>query len=408
MLALMVVPLLIGVLAGYALGGRLAWLASHQIRAAWLLWLAAALQLVHFQWRSARHAVESWTGVSLMVPIFALVGAWVLVNVPRRTRALQVAAGVILLGGAMNLAAILANGRMPVSGSVVRAASTSAQQQPLSPKHLVAGEQSRLVWLGDIVPIAPINTVISAGDIVLLLGVAGFVVAAMREPTGRRRATVAGPDEVRSRAMTDELKVAGVPFPLVPSAARLWRVDEESGTVAVTAEPHTDIFIDPAGDAEVNAESMLNAATLLGPPPAGDFQFSARVTVDFAATYDAGVLLLWLDERHWGKLCFEYSPAGEPMIVSVVCRGVADDANAFVVPDRTVWLRVSRLGGVYAYHASLDGETWQMIRAFVLTDDVTAHRIGFEGQSPTGDGCAVTFDDISFRSERLTDLRDGS
>lgn len=46
--------------------------------------------------------------------------------------------------------------------------------------------------------------------------------------------------------------------------------------------------------------------------------------------------------RHWAKLCCEFSPAGEPMIVSVVCRGVADDANAFIVPGRPVWLRIGR------------------------------------------------------------------
>lgn len=211
--------------------------------------------------------------------------------------------------------------------------------------------------------------------------------------------------------MDDPLTVPGVPFPLVPSSADLWQVDEATGAVTVSALPHSDIFVDPAGDtaeAQVNAESMLNAATLLGSPPAGDFQFSARVTVDFASTYDAGVLLLWHDQRYWAKLCFEFSPAGEPMIVSVVCRGVADDANAFVVSGRTVRLRVSRLGRVYAYHASLDGETWQMIRAFVLDDDMSPHRIGFEGQSPTGEGCTVTFDEIRFQSVRLSDLRDGS
>ena len=208
--------------------------------------------------------------------------------------------------------------------------------------------------------------------------------------------------------------VPGVPFTLTPSAADLWQVDEAAGTVRVAALPRSDIFIDPsagtgAGAAEsVNAESMLNAATLLGTPPDGDFQFSARVTVEFASTFDAGVLLLWADKRHWAKLCFEFSPAGEPMVVSVVCRGVADDANAFVVAGRSVWLRVSRIDGVYAYHAALDGGAWQLIRAFALRDQTAGDAIGFEGQSPTGDGCAVTFDDIRFAPKRLGDLRDGS
>ena len=201
-----------------------------------------------------------------------------------------------------------------------------------------------------------------------------------------------------------------MPFPLVPSSAGLWRVDEAAAAVTVSAQPHTDIFIDPVSGsgAVLNAESMLNAATLLGDVPEGDFQLSARVTVGFAATFDAGVLLLWGDERHWAKLCFEFSAAAEPMIVSVVCRGVADDANAFTVPGRSAWLRVSRIDRAYAYHASLDGKTWQMIRVFVLADETSRMRIGFEGQSPTGDGCSVTFDEIRFRPERLADLRDGS
>jgi uncharacterized protein len=150
------------------------------------------------------------------------------------------------------------------------------------------------------------------------------------------------------------LRIPGVPFPLAPSSAGLWQVDEAAGAVTVSAQPHTDIFIDPGyadTNAALNAESMLNAATLLGDVPAGDFQLSARVTVGFASTFDAGVVLLWLDERHWAKLCFEFSPAGEPMVVSVVCRGVCDDANAFVVPGGSVWLRVSRIDTARDEHA---------------------------------------------------------
>ncbi len=130
--------------------------------------------------------------------------------------------------------------------------------------------------------------------------------------------------------------------------------------------------------------------------------------MDFTATFDAGVLLLWFDEKHWAKLCFEYSPAREPMVVSVVCRGVADDSNAFVVEQETVWLRVSRIDDTFAYHASLDGETWRLIRYFTVPGSDEPLRVGFEAQSPTGDGCAVTFEDVKFTDVRLEDLRNGS
>ncbi|SCE80924.1 hypothetical protein GA0070216_102239 [Micromonospora matsumotoense] len=208
--------------------------------------------------------------------------------------------------------------------------------------------------------------------------------------------------------MTTTWNVPGLPFVLSPSPEEAWTIAEADGVVTGSAAPRSDIFIDPAAGDPLHAEPTLTAATLLGLPPDGDFQFSARVTVDFAATYDAGVLLLWVDERHWGKLCFEFSPDGEPMIVSVVGRGVADDANAFVVDARTVWLRVSRIDHAFAYHASVDGRTWRMVRYFTVDGAATATTIGFEAQSPTGEGCRVTFDDIHFTRDRLADLRDGS
>lgn len=142
---------------------------------------------------------------------------------------------------------------------------------------------------------------------------------------------------------------------------------------------------------------MLNAATLLTDAGDTDFQFVARVRVGFAGTFDAGVLLVWLHERAWAKLCFEYSPDGEPMVVSVVTREVSDDANSFVVDGDQVWLRVSRIGRVYAFHASLDGQTWRFVRAFAFGSDDPA-RIGFEVQSPSA--TAAPSRSMSSRSQR--------
>jgi regulation of enolase protein 1 (concanavalin A-like superfamily) len=208
--------------------------------------------------------------------------------------------------------------------------------------------------------------------------------------------------------VVDQIILPSVPFPLVPSPVNAWRFDRLTATLTATAAPHTDLFVDPGQKGMLNAESLLNAATLLGAPPEADFQLSSRVTVDFSATYDAGVLLLWVDERRWAKLCFEFSPAAESMVVSVVTRVVSDDANAFAVPGRSVWLRVSRVGSAYAYHASEDGKTWRMIRFFSLADGPVRDQVGFEVQSPTGDGCTARFEEIRFVPERLIDLRDGS
>lgn len=170
----------------------------------------------------------------------------------------------------------------------------------------------------------------------------------------------------------------------------------------MAAGPRTDWFVDP----QLSAEPRLNAPALVG-DPSGDFLLSARVTVDFTATYDAGVLALYSSDRVWAKLCLEFSPQREPMVVSVVTRGVSDDCNSLVLDDTSVWLRVARVGPAFAFHASTDGSSWSFIRHFAL-DAGGEPSVGFAAQSPTGDGCAVTFEQIAYEATRLADLRSGA
>ncbi|WP_394525583.1 DUF1349 domain-containing protein [Paenarthrobacter nicotinovorans] len=197
------------------------------------------------------------------------------------------------------------------------------------------------------------------------------------------------------------LSLPALPFHLSQAGAT-WRLDG-GGRLLVWAPPATDIFVPPFK----GERGVLNAPTLLGPAPNGNFQLAARVTVNFGATFDAGVLLVWFDERHWAKLCFEAAPDGKPTIVSVVNRTVSDDANAFAVDARSAWLRVSRVDGIYMFHASVDGERWDMVRIFDLGVAGLSPAIGFEGQSPTGPGCEVHFEEIRFTRERLADPRSG-
>ena len=181
---------------------------------------------------------------------------------------------------------------------------------------------------------------------------------------------------------------------------RAWNLAAE-GTLTVEAGPRTDLFSSPAG-----SPPTLNAPLLLAAGANDDFMLSARVTVDFASTYDAGVLVLWADKDNWAKLCFEYSPRAEPTIVSVVTRGLSDDCNSTVVDGNAAWLRVSRIGQAYAFHSSADGEMWHLVRHFALATSESP-QIGFQAQSPTGDGCAVMFDQIRFEARTLSDIRSG-
>ena len=197
------------------------------------------------------------------------------------------------------------------------------------------------------------------------------------------------------------VSIAALPLPLRWLAEQQSWSSPDAASLTLTAGPRTDWFVDP----QRAAAPVLNAPALVA-EPSGDFRLSARVTVDFAATYDAGVLILHASDRVWAKLCFEYSPQREPMVVSVVTRDVSDDCNSFLVDGGSVWLRVARTGRAFAFHASADGETWTFVRHFALDAD-GASAVGFAAQSPTGDGCTVTFEQIAYHAAGLGDLRSG-
>jgi len=198
------------------------------------------------------------------------------------------------------------------------------------------------------------------------------------------------------------LKLPGLPFALEPEGSPPPGCRVTNGdTLTLTAAARTDMFVDPAG-----TDQEPDAGRFVGLPPGGDFRLAARVSVAFASTFDAGVLLLYAGERQWAKLCFEYSPQHRPTAVTVVTRQASDDCNSFEVDGNTLWLRITRSGAAWAFHASTDGQWWRLLRYFTLGGGLV--RAGFLAQSPTGEGCAATFDHITFRPGAPADLRDGS
>ncbi|MEU2153483.1 DUF1349 domain-containing protein [Streptomyces sp. NPDC019396] len=204
--------------------------------------------------------------------------------------------------------------------------------------------------------------------------------------------------------MTEETTLPELPFPLRPYGPDAhWSY--ENGTLTGWAGARQDRFVPPTADA---LDPVSDAPRLLGAPE-GDFQLIARVKAGFGAAFDAGALYLHVAEREWAKLCLELSP-DTPTVCTVVTRGHSDDANSFAVDGDRAWLRMSRTGGAFAFHASTDGTHWTFVRIFRLgtPDQAGAALVGFMAQSPVGEGCVVAFDHIEFRPSWPDGLRDGS
>jgi regulation of enolase protein 1 (concanavalin A-like superfamily) len=174
--------------------------------------------------------------------------------------------------------------------------------------------------------------------------------------------------------------------------------------LTIQAGAATDLFSDPAGGVRKD-----NAPYAVFASADQQFTLSAHVRVAFVSTFDAGSVMVRVAEQDdvWAKLCFEYSPHHHPMIVSVVTRGVSDDCNSAQLEQESVFLRVTRREAIVAFHYSLDGRFWQLVRYFTLG---TAPQllVGLSAQSPTGGGCTAVFSQIRYTGTAVSDLRSGA
>ena len=166
----------------------------------------------------------------------------------------------------------------------------------------------------------------------------------------------------------------------------------------ISAPANTDLFISPDGFYEINKSPRLVFK------PDSDFILSARIKLDFKSKWDAGVLLIYNDSKHFAKFCFESDFTGQPRVVSVVCNEVADDCNSMAIDKNEVYYRIigSTKANTFTFYYSADGKKWFPIRSFKL--DKTDHlSIGFGAQSPTGKECEVYFSDIDLQQRKPAD-----
>lgn len=162
-----VIVLIAAIAVGYARGGRLHRVADAELGWAWLLFAGVALQ-VAVDIASGRGLLADAPGTVLLVTSHAMVIGWIVLN---RFRPGMV---LIFLGLALNAVVIVANGGMPVDPTAIDAAGLPAVDA-LHGKHTLMHDGTRFTFLADIIPVPPLRTVISVGDIVLAAGLIPLV-----------------------------------------------------------------------------------------------------------------------------------------------------------------------------------------------------------------------------------------
>jgi len=174
--------LLVTVALGAMTGGRLGGLARLQIRWTPLALAGLAMQIL---------PPAGWWPLGLMYLSFVLLGVFCFAN--RSTSGFA----LILAGTLMNFLVIGVNQGMPVSRSALV---DSGQQHTLRDlihdggvKHHLAGPDDRLMFLADVIPVAPpVRQAVSAGDVVAYVGVGYLVIAAMHRDRRRNPLGVLG------------------------------------------------------------------------------------------------------------------------------------------------------------------------------------------------------------------------
>ena len=174
-------------LVGAALGGRrgdrLGRVGGLRLRGFALVWLAVGLQV----WLGTTGSMAWPLGgrSAVLVATYGMLGVWLVLNAVANT-GLRLAFAVVGSGWALNAAAIVPNDGMPVSSSAMAAsgmATDLAVDQGHLGKHVEATPSTTLAWLGDVIPVPALDSVLSIGDVVMSIG----IVLAFVAPPGRRR-----------------------------------------------------------------------------------------------------------------------------------------------------------------------------------------------------------------------------
>ena len=156
----------VAALYGLVRGGSLEGLANTPFRFVWLLFAGLIAQvgvgIWDPPWLSETGELVVVLGSNAVVAVFLALN--------RHLPGMRLAA----LGLVLNIAVIAPNGAMPVSLDAAELAGKDAPTE-LGLKHEAMNDDTVFPWLGDVIPLPGMRTLLSVGDVVLAAGIAWLV-----------------------------------------------------------------------------------------------------------------------------------------------------------------------------------------------------------------------------------------
>jgi hypothetical protein len=180
----MALPLLAAAVAVVARRGSLRGVLSLRLRYIWLIWLAAGVQFLRAS--DPAWAAPFLTPLSGLWPVlvtWACAAAFIAVNLGSLRRSARAGLTVFAVGCTLNSLTVALNGGMPFSVSAARRTGMSeAAIGAPSVGHRWLGPHPVLKPFADVIAMPGLHMVMSAGDILMLIGAAWLLTAVLLTP----------------------------------------------------------------------------------------------------------------------------------------------------------------------------------------------------------------------------------
>jgi len=173
-------------------------------------------------------------------------------------------------------------------------------------------------------------------------------------------------------------------------------------SLIITSSKETDFFIEPGGGYEKSDAPLLLQKVDNSKP----FTFTAELKPEHIVKYDAGMVFIFVDEKHWLKFAFEADERMNTRVVTVRTNGTSDDNNHEVVKDSIIFLKISSDAKSVGFYYSLDNKVWNLVRVFKNEYPQNIY-VGIGTQSPAGNGNKTIFYGVQISHTAVNDFRSG-